>query len=53
MGEHAQTYALQLDQSDSFSMANPSAIPEPSSLILLSLALLSGVVLRNRYFTKK
>ncbi|WFB37749.1 PEP-CTERM sorting domain-containing protein [Kiritimatiellota bacterium B12222] len=38
-GEHAQTYAMQLDQGDTYSLASPNAIPEPSSLVLFSLAL--------------
>jgi len=46
-GEHAQTYAMQLDEGDSFSSANPTAIPEPSTLLLLTAGLAGAAVYRG------
>ncbi|MDF3128526.1 PEP-CTERM sorting domain-containing protein [Kiritimatiellaeota bacterium B1221] len=49
--EHAQLYAIQLDQSDSYSLATPHAIPEPSTMVLFSIA--CGAVFYSQRFYKK
>ena len=46
MGEHGQQYALQLEQSDTYSQA----IPEPSTIVLMSGAAVAMTFLRRKRF---